>query len=86
MVRGDDCVYLFDEHGALIDEAEHFTPGGVQKLEGDDNFLDEWRDGYYKFTKNDERTDRKDPMDDFCREGKRIKMCFGTPAAPKSPW
>ena len=83
MVRGDDCVYLFDEHGALIDEAENFTPGGVQQLEGEDNFLDEWRNGYYKhITSVDSPEDKRvDPMEELFAEGKRIKMCFGAPVA-----
>ena len=49
LVRGDDCVSIFDELGALLDEPENGTPMGKQLLDGEDGFLAEWRDeGYYR--------------------------------------
>ena len=54
VLRARDCVYLFDEHGALLDEPDHGTPGGRHALEGDENFLDEWRgEAYYRLVLHD---------------------------------
>ena len=49
VVRGvpDDCVYLFKEDGTLLDEPGSFTPGGVQPLEGENGFLNEWQNEVY---------------------------------------
>ena len=43
----DDCVYLFKEDGTLLDEPGSFTPGGVQPLEGENGFLNEWQNEMY---------------------------------------
>ena len=43
----DDCVYLFKEDGTLLDEPGSFTPGGVQPLEGENGFLNEWQNEVY---------------------------------------
>ena len=40
-------MYLFKEDGTLLDEPGDFTPGGVQPLEGDNGFLNEWLKDLY---------------------------------------
>ena len=42
----DENIYLCDDSGALINESD--TPGGVQTLDGDDGFMAQWREGYYR--------------------------------------
>ena len=46
----DDYSYIFDEHGAPIDDASNFTPGGrmpTNDTATDGSFVTEWREGYY---------------------------------------
>ena len=46
----DEWSYIFDEHGAPIDDAANFTPGGRMPTNDkatDGSFVPEWREGYY---------------------------------------
>ena len=46
----DEWSYIFDEHGAPIDDASNFTPGGRMPTNDkatDGSFVPEWREGYY---------------------------------------
>ena len=49
VVRFVDRVLLFHAEGAQVGQPldEPDTPGGVQFLAGEDNFLQEWENGYY---------------------------------------
>jgi|EP00966_Prymnesium_polylepis_P163457 hypothetical protein len=44
LVYNEDSVYIFDEHGQIIDEPGDFTPGGRQPFNDGDghSFIEEW--------------------------------------------
>jgi len=79
VVLGDECVHLFDEHGALCDETD--TPGGCQSLP---EFLDEWGLEYYEVpvVNNHASFDESETLESIVAVGKRIKIFLGTPGVP----
>ena len=51
---GETCVWVFDEHGVLINEPDQGVGVGHQEFDGDDGFQSKVAEGYYRFVPREE--------------------------------
>ena len=86
MGDGND-VWIFDEHGGLIDEPAEGVDKGLQPFSGDGGFKADWSEGYYRVPP---REQVEEPpaggVGAIVREGLRVMMAFSGGDPPRTSW
>ena len=80
MGNGHD-VWVFDEHGVLIDEPDEGVVQGLQSFDGHGGFKEDWAEGYYRVPPK-EQVEQEPPAGDVAaivREGARVACDDGLP-------
>ena len=82
----EGCVWVFDEHGKLINEPAEGVALGFQPFSGlDMSFQDRLAEGYYRLVPRQQEQQQQEPaagsFDTTVVEGARVQMAFGFPEA-----